>query len=295
MVARILGIGVATLDIINEVAGYPAEDTESRAVSQRYARGGNAANTLTVLSLLGHDCRFRGVLAEDPAGRMVRSDLDAHGVDHRACPIEAGGATPTSCILLNALSGTRTIVHYRRLREYDFGDFVSCPWEAVDWVHFEGRNVLETRRMLDACGETHRNCVISLEVEKPRPDIERLFRGPHWIFFSRVYAQSLGFEDPRAFLNGVRSTCPGTGLICTWGGLGAYALGPAAGECQSPAFPPPKVRDTLGAGDTFAAGVIDAIIAGSPLCDALEAGGRLAGRKCGLRGFEGLAREDSGV
>ena len=47
---RILGVGIATLDLINEVERYPPEDAEVRALTQRRSRGGNAANTLAVLS-----------------------------------------------------------------------------------------------------------------------------------------------------------------------------------------------------------------------------------------------------
>ncbi len=45
---RILGVGTATLDLINSVAAYPPEDSEVRASAQRRARGGNCANTLAV-------------------------------------------------------------------------------------------------------------------------------------------------------------------------------------------------------------------------------------------------------
>lgn len=292
--ARILGIGVATLDIINEVVGYPVEDQELRACSQRHARGGNAANTLTVLSALGHRCQFGGVLAADPAAARIRADLDAHGIDYSACPIEAVGVTPTSCVLLNTLSGSRTIVHYRRLRELGCGDFERLLPPSIDWIHFEGRHLPELRRMLDLCERRGLGDRLSLEVEKPRAGIEGLFGRPRWLFFSRVYAQARGFGDPRAFLREVRPVAPQAGLICAWGTAGAYGLDPDGGECHCPAHLPPVVRDTLGAGDTFVAGVIDAITRGAALCAALEAGSRLAGRKCGQLGFEGLGRPGAG-
>jgi ketohexokinase len=63
---HILGIGIATLDIINSVDGYPAEDTEVRALRQQLRRGGNCTNTLAVLSQLGHRCAWGGVLAAEP-------------------------------------------------------------------------------------------------------------------------------------------------------------------------------------------------------------------------------------
>src|SRR5690606_2634666 len=41
---HVLAIGIATLDIVNTVDGYPAEDAEVRASAQRVSRGGNATN-----------------------------------------------------------------------------------------------------------------------------------------------------------------------------------------------------------------------------------------------------------
>lgn len=45
-------------------------------------------------------------------------------------------------------------------------------------------------------------------------------------------------------------------LICAWAEKGADALGPDGVLVHSDAFPPEKLVDTLGAGDTFNAGVI---------------------------------------
>ncbi|XP_053106939.1 ketohexokinase isoform X10 [Hemicordylus capensis] len=59
----ILCIGLVCLDIISVVDRYPAEDTDTRCLSQRWQRGGNASNTCTVLALLGAPCAFMGSLA----------------------------------------------------------------------------------------------------------------------------------------------------------------------------------------------------------------------------------------
>lgn len=45
-------------------------------------------------------------------------------------------------------------------------------------------------------------------------------------------------------------------LICAWGDRGAMARTPDNIMVQSPAFPPQKIVDTLGAGDTFNAAVL---------------------------------------
>jgi nitrite reductase/ring-hydroxylating ferredoxin subunit len=83
---------------------------------------------------------------------------------------------------------------------------------------------------------------------------------------------------------------PGQVLCCAWGAQGAWAMD-AEGRLQhSPAFPPLRVEDTLGAGDAFNAACIDGVLRGLTVAATLREGCRLAGRKCGLPGLQGLGR-----
>lgn len=50
-----------------------------------------------------------------------------------------------------------------------------------------------------------------------------------------------------------------------------------------------RVVDTLGAGDTFNAGVICALALGKGMQAALDTGCLVAGTKCGIVGFGGLS------
>jgi len=285
---NILGIGVATLDIVNLVDEYPTEDSEIRAVRLQRRRGGNATNTLVVLSQMGHRCSWGGVLAGDPDAQYLISDLERYGIDYRYCPIEKSGRTPTSCIILGRRSGSRTIIHYRDLSEFGSRDFKAIDLTPFDWIHFEGRNVAETRRMLLECSARRPSMPRSLEVEKERAGIETLFPLADLLLFSKVYANHHGFDDPLPFLRSIRKQLPNSQLVCAWGAAGAVAMDSDGSIVSSPAYPPARVIDTTGAGDVFNAAIIDGLIRGETIGESVTAACRLAGKKCGVTGIDGL-------
>jgi ketohexokinase len=285
---RILGVGVATLDIVNETDTYPEEDTEVRALRQTWRRGGNVTNSLVVLSQLGHACSWIGTLGDDPQSAAVLSDLDLNRVDRSHCVRIKRGMTPTSCVLLSRADGSRTIVHYRDLAELTAAQFRAIDARGYDWVHFEGREPPETAAMFRDLLGRDPGCRFSLEVEKPRPGIASLLIGPQLVLFSRAYALSLGYTDPRRFLAEQWMRTTASLLVLPWGAEGAY--GQVRGESPFfvPPYMPPEVRDTLGAGDVLNAAVIDGVLAGLKPPVVLDRAGRLAGHKCGRDGLGGL-------
>ena len=285
--ARILGIGVATLDMIFDVARYPLEDEEIRAENLRVVRGGNATNTLVMLSQLGHACSWGGVLAEGLDSSVIVEDLARHEVDLSACVMHLG-RPPTSSIMLSRETGSRTIVHHRDLPEFSYADFERIVLLPYDWIHFEGRNIPELKQMLKRVKEERPDMKISLEVEKSRPGLEAILPLADLLLCSRAFAKHAGFDDPHGFIAWLRQRSSHADLVVGWGDGGAYGLDAAGNAHASPAFPPALLVDTLGAGDTFNAGVIDAFVCCLGMNEALGAGCRLAGRKCGIEGFEGV-------
>ena len=288
--AQILGIGNATLDIIHAVDGYPEENDEIRCSARTVSRGGNAANSLVVLNQLGHACRWAGVLANTAEGRFVRDDLESNGIDTTACRLLDSGSMPVSTILLNSANGSRTIVHYRDLPEYSATEFESLDLNSCDWLHFEGRNVEQLEQMLRSSNRRFPSIPRSLEIEKPRPGVETLFELAHVLLFSRDYARQQGHDEPEELLRYVRGCCPQADLYCTWGEQGAVALDRLGRTIRQPAMVPHRVVDTLGAGDTFNAAVIDGYLAGLDSASRLRQACSLAGKKCSQTGFSGLVQ-----
>lgn len=286
--ARILAVGNATLDIINLVERYPEEDQEVRALSQHHRRGGNSANTLVVLSQLGHACSWAGTLADEPDAGIISQDLESHGIDLSAVYTCAQGKVPTSYISLSRENGSRTIVHYRDLPEYPASAFTGIDLTPYDWVHFEGRNIDEVHTMLMHLRSKYPTLRCSLEVEKPRPGIENLFSAVDLLMFSRDYVQHSGRRNAPDFLAQLAKKALPADISCTWGVEGAYALARSGEQFHTPAFPPAQVVDTLGAGDTFNAGLIDQYARGASLDTALRSAAKLAGKKCGMHGLHPL-------
>jgi ketohexokinase len=297
----VLGVGIATWDIVNLVAEYPPEDAEIRALGQRVARGGNGANTLDVLTQLGRRCAWVGVLANDAGAGLISADLACRGIDHRHARRVDGGVTPTSYITLSRATGSRTIVHHRDLPELTAADFGRVPLDGWSWVHFEGRNPAETARMIERVRRERPGLPISVEIEKPRDGIEALFTGADMVIFARAYVQALSGTpepDPAACLDRLAGRTDARLCLLPWGAAGAYGLASrGADPVFAPAHPPVVLRDSLAAGDVFNAAVIDGLLdmgldaaaSDDGLAALLTRANRLAGFKCGRDGLDGLA------
>ena len=286
--AQILAVGIATLDIVNEVDAYPLEDTEVRALAQSVRRGGNATNTLLVLRQLGHRCSWAGVLAGGMNTAVVEEELQRYGIDSNYCRRLPEGKMPTSYITVSRDTGSRTIVHYRDLPEYDADAFSQIPLTAFGWLHFEARNIEQTLLMMQRARDLVPRTPVSLEVEKLRQDIDLLFPNADLLLISQAFAKQRGLP-PGELLQQIRQSAPQADLVCSLGAQGAIGISHTGAVVAVDAYPPPRVVDTLGAGDTFNAGVIDARLHGATLHDAMRFAAQLAGAKCGQRGLHGLS------
>jgi ketohexokinase len=118
---------------------------------------------------------------------------------------------------------------------------------------------------------------------------------------SKAFCESCGYDEPLECIDAAVSEgkiLPGAIAVCTSGEKGAVA---SRDGCRwlSGAFPPAQVVDTVGAGDTFNAGLVNALHRAvqqgfdikthkSIPAQAIRYACQLAGAKVGMNGFQGL-------
>ncbi|XP_066864028.1 ketohexokinase isoform X4 [Kogia breviceps] len=207
---QILCVGLVVLDIISVMDKYPEEDTDSRCLSQRWQRGGNASNSCTVLSLLGAPCAFMGSLAPGHAADFVLDDFRRYSVDLRYTVFQTTGSVPISTVISSEASGSRTILHaYRNLPDVSAKDFEKVDLTRFKWIHIEGRNASEQVKMLqrieqhNARQPPEQKIRVSVEVEKPREELYQLFGYGDVVFVSKDVAKHFGFQSAEEALRGL--------------------------------------------------------------------------------------------
>ncbi|KAI8080680.1 Ribokinase-like protein [Gilbertella persicaria] len=302
----VLLVGQVYLDTILHVNKFPEEDTKIRATYAEQRVGGNTCNTAQVLAQFHHqlDVCYMSAVGSHETSSYIMDSLK-HIKDTMLYREEQ--LTPSSVIIHNQSTSSRTIISNNNLKEIDLNEFIQTfdtfPRKENVWVHFEGRNIHETIRQIEWLNEKaareywRSKLTISVELEKPeRPDIHLLAQKGDVVFFSKIYAQHHGYQDPSQFLI-AQELKPSAFAFCTWGAEGAVVFDNKTKQTYR-ATPPAieKVVDTVGAGDTFIAGIIYHLTCFGTLEHALNFGCQLATRKVAQQGFDCLSiREEKTI
>ncbi|KAK2809559.1 hypothetical protein FQN50_003612 [Emmonsiellopsis sp. PD_5] len=228
-----------------------------------------------------------------------------------------------SYIIKSVEAGTRTIVNYNGLREMGFWDFV-CAVDRLGtdregkgkgdgdgdgdgdedggrWFHFEGRIPDVTLQCIHYLRHDHPEDKISVEIEKPgREGLQELAAEADVVFYSKSWAVGNGYKSAMECLEAQSPLTPkATLLCCTWGEEGAACMDKkqeTSVNSSTYKVEQGQVVDTIGAGDTFIAGILYALIyrekpaGGFDVSDLVDFANRIAGRKVEREGFEGLGR-----
>ncbi|KAI0459814.1 Ribokinase-like protein [Xylaria acuta] len=279
MTINLVCVGACYLDTILSVSHYPAEDSKLRASSLQVRRGGNCPNTLEVLQQflreeqgVHESVNVRPYLVtclpsrNAPATTQIIESFGVDSlVDFSRCIFRDDNEQPASSyIIRSSATGSRTLVNYNELAEMSFHEFVAAA-ESVGgedaWFHFEGRIPATTLQCIQWLRRSKPKVRVSVEIEKPgREGLENLVAEADVVFFSRSWAESNLYTSAEECLRAQSAKArKGSHLFCTWGSQGAAGLSPDGTAVSCSATQPDqmiRVIDTVGAGDTFIAGIL---------------------------------------
>ncbi|XP_049860783.1 ketohexokinase-like isoform X1 [Schistocerca gregaria] len=293
---KILCVGMICVDELLYCKSYPIEDSDQRILDRQQRTGGNAANNCAVLAELKVKCDLLGTLSSNSRyTSFVKEDLRSYGLSCDLCELIEGQELPISTCIINAENGTRTILHYRKdWPEASYEAFLKIDLSQYSWIHFEGRNIDEVKKMIKRIVEWNNEhaegygITISIEVEKKRDNLLELIPLGDLVIIGKDFARLQGFNTMSQAVDGLFGLLKhGATLVVPWGEEGAAAKGPE-GVFLVPACPPERVLDTLGAGDTFCAALLSALSGGHPLQQSLRYACKVAGAKVGMHGYHGL-------
>ncbi|WP_448595247.1 carbohydrate kinase family protein [Thermoflexus hugenholtzii] len=263
---EVLAIGDLVADILVPVPQLPIGPGSVHTLDPIRIEPGGSGNFLITGARLGLRVGALGVLGADELGEMVARALAAEGVDVglvRRMP----GAHTTVVLVLTDGSGRHALIGA-------FGVSPALPWDPA-W-----EAALQTARVAFLPGYTLAEpalqaiilpwirraralgCAVLLDVgpmgvHLPRADLEAVIAAAEGLFGTEEELAAVGLTPEAALAQGPQ-------WVAVKRGAAGCRVVSRAGDFEVPGFPVP-VRDTAGAGDSFAAGWVYGLLQGWPL------------------------------
>ena len=249
----VVGFGFNTLDHVCLAARPPSAGTKQELSFYERHPGGQVPTALVALQRWGMSTAYVGPFGDDEGGRLQRSSLQREGVDLGGARTRAGVGSQTSVILVDRVTGERTVLWWRP------GGLALRPDEIEPDLLTAGRALLMDAADVPAAIEAARaareaGVLVVLDVDEPDPRSAELLALADVAVVSGRFPQRLtGLADLRAALRRMRRMGPSL-VGVTLGAGGALALD-GDGFHYAAAFPV-AVADSTGAGDLFHAGCL---------------------------------------
>jgi sugar/nucleoside kinase (ribokinase family) len=247
----IVGLGLATVDIITLIPRLPQHDEVFRAQSILLEGGGPVATALVAAAKLGVATTYLGPIASTRWGALTRSGLESCGVDTRHAPDRDDGEQPVSVILVDQPTGQRSILfdsgNMRELApaEVPAELIVSARALHLDGVHLEAA--------CHAAGLARQaGVIVSFDggAGELWAGADRLLPLVDLMVVARRFAeQHTGYADPKKAGPALFEAFQPKQVVITDGVRGCWYWD-AEVEIHQPAYPVDAV-DTTGAGDVF--------------------------------------------
>ncbi len=263
--------------VMNDLSADPVSGQEVYAGALTLTVGGGAYITAAYCAALGRPTSLSGHLPAEPFATALRRDLDGARLDLGLCAPAPEGTDPQITVAM-VLHDDRAFVTRRAGAALPAGIETHIARGRHAHLHIGELATLAEHpgvvRAAKAAGMTV-SCDCSWdEAVLARQDLPRLLRGVDVFLPNAIEAEALSRHAP------LHDHAPV--VVVKDGARGASAIsGGVTVDCPAEDT---HVVDTVGAGDAFNAGFIDAWLAQRPLPDCLKAGHTTAAVALGRRG-----------
>src|SRR5215468_7965472 len=263
----VVGFGLNAVDHLVTIPRFPSFNTKVRLADHRQMSGGQVSSAMVGARRLGLRASYIGKVGYDNEGRMLIESLQKEGVD---C---------SGVIIIEQFSGERTILWY-----HDDGTRIA-PVELkremiarARVLHLDG---FDTEAAMQAARWAHEaGMPVTIDLDTAYPGIDDLLPMVDCLITSQGLANELtGTMDEQQALKKLNERYGCYLVAMTQGARGALAYVENQ-YIASPAFRPPVIRDTTGAGDAFRAGFIYGLCKGYSIEETMRAANAVAALQC---------------
>ena len=295
---QIVGLGLATLDILVRMDELPTWERGQRLQAVRFAGGGPVATALVAAARLGARVGYVGTAGEDEVAELKIRSLTQEGVDTNQVVVRRGPERQVILVCVQARTGERVFCGLEACHEDPItaseldhayitgaeflhldGTHSEAALQAAQWMHEAGKNVV-----LDAAKTT----------AAPRHYTAELFQYVDYLICGSGYAPAVtGETDIWAAGEAMLELGPRV-VVQTEGTQGSYTV-TADDRFHTPAFEV-DVVDTTGAGDVFHGAYIVGLLKGWELRRVAAFASAVSALKCTqLGGRAGIPGYDTAI
>lgn len=270
--ARVLVIGLATMDFLFQVDALPEEARKCRARRAEAVSGGCAANAAVAITRLGGEALLGTWVGFDHLGELFVSELQRDGVDTKYVQRIEGAHSSFSSVYVDSF-GERQIVNFR-----ESDPVAESAWIAdisgVDAVLCDTRWHEGAAAALKLAREARVPGIVDAEA----PVTASALEDASHVAFSRQGLLSLVHDADLPAALGKAAAKPGAWVCVTDGDKGAWCSGPGGIE-HADAYAV-EAKDTLAAGDVWHGALALALGEGRDEADAVRFANASATIKC---------------
>ena len=286
---EVVGMGLNSVDLLCVVPEFPTLNSKMRILQFSKQGGGQVATAMVALSRWGVKTKYIGKVGGDELGQFSVKSIQQEGVDVSSITIEPNTPNQFAMIIVDGLSGERTILWDRDERLiYREGEIWKEDVCSGRLLHLDGHDIQAALQCARWAKKEKIPTVIDLDkVESLTPELIKEI--DFIVTSSRFPTLFTGISDrEKALLELQKHT---SGFLCaTLGHDGAVAL--VEGEFVYVKGFEVKAIDTTGAGDVFHAGFIYGLLQNWDVVDILRFANAVAALKCrdlgGRRGIPNL-------